>query len=237
MTEWGEVNVIYSGRRTLSLEVREGRPVVRAPHAIDHTVIEGFIRQKRAWLQQKVTQQQQRLRQIPQRQYVHGEVVPLLGQSLSVRLQTAARPSVLLLVQSSIPGQTPYLQISVPADREHDIAYKHQLLERFYRQQAEQVLGSKTRQLADSLNLPLTHISYRKTKTKWGHCTSAGVIQYNWLIVLAPEAVVDYLVAHEVSHLRHPNHSAAFWATVKSLQPDYEHHRLWLRQHGHTLVV
>lgn len=216
--------MIRSGRRTLSLEVREGMPVVRAPHAIDHAVIEGFIRQKRTWLQQ-----QRRLRQIPQRQYTHGETAPLLGQLLSVRLRMAARPSVLV--------QAPYLQISVPADREHDVAYKHQLLERFYRQQAEQVLGPKTRQLAYSLDLPLIDIGYRKTKTKWGHCTSAGVIQYNWLIVLAPEAVVDYLVAHEVSHLRHPNHGAAFWAMVHSLQPDYECHRLWLRRYGHTLVV
>ena len=77
----------------------------------------------------------------------------------------------------------------------------------------------------------------RFTRSKWGHCTSEGVLQYNWHIVLAPEPVVDYLVAHEVCHLRHLNHSAHFWALVASVCPDYQAQRDWLKANGRCLTL
>src|SRR5690606_23710810 len=89
--------------------------------------------------------------------------------------------------------------------------------------QAAAVLPARTRALADYLGVggKLKDVVFRKTKTKWGHCTASGRIQFNWLIMLAPDAIIDYMICHEVSHLRVMNHSAQFWGLVASVCPDY----------------
>ncbi|MFB1001890.1 MAG: M48 family metallopeptidase, partial [Pseudomonadales bacterium] len=80
-------------------------------------------------------------------------------------------------------------------------------------------------------------ISYRRTTSKWGHCTSEGNIQYNPLLMLAPQFVVDYIIAHEVCHLRHANHSKQFWNLVDGVYPQRNHAENWLKQHGHRLAI
>lgn len=96
-------------------------------------------------------------------------------------------------------------------------------------------MGPQTIRLARQIKREVSDIRFRRTKTKWGHCTSRGVIQYNWLIMMAPRDIIDYLIAHEVSHLAHPNHSARFWQQVARLAPNYLQERAWLRENGHKL--
>jgi predicted metal-dependent hydrolase len=81
----------------------------------------------------------------------------------------------------------------------------------------------------------ITDIRFRKTKTKWGHCTSKGVLQYNWLIMLAPNSVIDYMISHEVCHLKHMDHSKRFWSLVDSVCPNSDRFIDWLREHEHRL--
>jgi predicted metal-dependent hydrolase len=75
-------------------------------------------------------------------------------------------------------------------------------------------------------------ISLRDPRARWGSCSAQGDLMYSWRLALAPAAVLDYVVAHEVAHLAEMNHSAAFWAVVRGLCPDYPRHRDWLRRHG-----
>jgi len=81
----------------------------------------------------------------------------------------------------------------------------------------------------------LNKVTFKKTKSKWGHCTHDGRLQFNYLIMLCPPPVVDYLIAHEVSHLKFIDHSENFWQTVAQLDPEYIHRRRWLRQQEHKL--
>jgi predicted metal-dependent hydrolase len=85
------------------------------------------------------------------------------------------------------------------------------------------------------LDRKILDIKFRKTKTKWGHCTSQGVLQFNWLIMLAPLGVIDYMIAHEVCHLRYMNHSRKFWQMVESICPKSSEYALWLKQNEHRL--
>ncbi|MDE7247138.1 MAG: M48 family metallopeptidase [Lachnospiraceae bacterium] len=89
---------------------------------------------------------------------------------------------------------------------------------------------------------PLTGGSYdritiRDQKTRWGSCSAKGTLSFNWRLMLAPPAVLDYVVVHELCHLTHMNHSAAFWALVESVCPDYRVHRKWLKEHGNELTL
>lgn len=80
-------------------------------------------------------------------------------------------------------------------------------------------------------------ITIRDQKTRWGSCSARGTLSFNWRLMLAPPAVLDYVVVHELCHLTHMNHSPAFWQAVADVCPDYRIHRKWLKDHGHELVL
>lgn len=80
-------------------------------------------------------------------------------------------------------------------------------------------------------------IALRDTRSRWGSCTHDGRLMFSWRLAMAPPEVLDYVAAHEVAHLRHMDHSPAFWAATAQLMPRYEIHRVWLRNHGHQLLT
>ena len=80
-------------------------------------------------------------------------------------------------------------------------------------------------------------ISVRDQKTRWGSCSAKGTLSFNWRLMLAPPAIQDYVIIHELCHLTYMNHSNAFWKKVESVCPDYRTARKWLKDHGHELVL
>jgi predicted metal-dependent hydrolase len=85
---------------------------------------------------------------------------------------------------------------------------------------------------AARLGLVPGRVSLRDPRSRWGSCTATGDLMFSWRLIMAPAAVLDYVVAHEVAHLAELNHSPRFWAVVRRLCPDYEAPREWLRRHG-----
>ena len=82
-----------------------------------------------------------------------------------------------------------------------------------------------------------SRISIRSQKTRWGSCSAKGTLSFNWRLMLAPPAVLDYVVVHELCHLSHMDHSDSFWKKVESVYPNYRTARKWLKDHGHELVL
>lgn len=80
-------------------------------------------------------------------------------------------------------------------------------------------------------------ITVRDQKTRWGSCSSRGTLSFNYRLIFAPPAVLDYVVVHELCHLTHMNHSKAFWSMVGAVMPDYRIYKNWLRDHGHELTL
>jgi predicted metal-dependent hydrolase len=77
----------------------------------------------------------------------------------------------------------------------------------------------------------------KEQKLRWGSCTSMGIINLNWRLFLAPMRIIDYVIVHELAHLRYHNHSKDFWNLVRSIIPDYEERKEWLRVNGPTLII
>ncbi|WP_331346182.1 SprT family zinc-dependent metalloprotease [Cellvibrio sp. UBA7661] len=218
-------------RRSISIEIRHAKVVIRAPMGVAQSVLIGFVHQKAAWVRAKIQEQQHLLAALPQaRTYAQGSQLPFMDETLTLTIGRGTRAAV-----ARVDHQLHLLLSS--RSRLGDEAQIRQLLERWYQQQALALLTRKTQVLCAQLGLVCTQVSVRATRSKWGHCTSRGAIQYNWNILLAPEAIVDYLVAHEVSHLRHQNHSADFWALVASICPTFKADRAWLKAEGAHLCL
>lgn len=105
----------------------------------------------------------------------------------------------------------------------------------FLKREAKADLTVAVTRYAKLLGVTPRSITIRDTVSRWGSCSTTGALNFSWRIVLAPPAVLDYLAAHEVAHLREMNHSDRFWAHVQAVMPDMDRHRRWLREHGATL--
>ncbi len=110
-------------------------------------------------------------------------------------------------------------------------------LEKRYKDAARDYIPKRVAYFQTMTGGNYTRITIRDQKTRWGSCSSNGTLSFNWRLMLAPPAILDYVVVHELCHLTHMNHSSAFWATVESVYPDYRTARKWLKEHGHELVL
>ena len=116
------------------------------------------------------------------------------------------------------------------------VAGKAEFFERrltdWLKKQAKQVISAQAHELAARLDKKIKRISVRDTVSRWGSCSSSGCLSFNWRLILAPSDILTYVVAHEVAHLKHMDHSPAFWACVDSLGVDARYGRHWLKKNG-----
>lgn len=214
--------VIRARRKTLAVQVRQGRVQVRAPWYVSQTAIREWLDGHRDWVQERLRQDAERQAQMPRIE--PGGRVFYQARDLPVRFEAAAR--------GGVDWDERRCLIRGP---DLDTSKATRILEQWLKAEAARVLPERARALARHLRVDhkCTDVRLRKTRSTWGYCTSAGVLQFNWLIMLAPHAVVDYIIAHEVCHLVHLNHSRAFWRLVESVCPEAQSYRRWLRRNEH----
>ncbi|MCV6589433.1 MAG: M48 family metallopeptidase [Marinobacterium sp.] len=230
LPRWRQIR--SSRRKTLAIRVRPDCVEVRAPCAMPQSEIDAFVRKKQRW----ITHHLQRFADNPvpvpvQYHYQSGEQFPFMGQVLTLSVQSGRQHEVRLQADQLIVTVNSRTASTGQADR------VKRLLHEWYRQQALDYLTPLSDQLAAHIGCTPGRIQVRRTRSKWGHCTHRGDLQYNWLIIAAPAEVIFYLVAHEVSHLVHHNHSKAFWQQVEALCPDWRTQREWLKRNGYRLQV
>ncbi|HEY2354894.1 MAG TPA: M48 family metallopeptidase [Gaiellaceae bacterium] len=105
------------------------------------------------------------------------------------------------------------------------------------RAEARDLVSALADEEAKRLGVAYLRIRIGGQRTLWGSCSPGGTLSFNWRLVLAPVAVLDYVVVHEVCHLREPNHSKRFWALVEERRPHWREQRAWLREHGPELLA
>jgi predicted metal-dependent hydrolase len=110
-------------------------------------------------------------------------------------------------------------------------------LERWYRRAARTEIGPRLDAAVARAGVEYTKLTIRGQRTRWASCSATGAMSFNWRLLLAPEAVLDYVVEHEVCHLEVMDHSPRFWGLLESRVPDWRDHARWLRRYGSTLVL
>jgi len=156
-----------------------------------------------------------------------GSILAFAGRPLRLALQTGAPAG---RFHASISGET--LQLTVARDTHEEV---RAALEAWYRRQAARVFAERLAVCNAAYGFRYGRVSIREQKSRWGSCSRKGNLNFNWRLLLAPLPVLDYVVTHELAHLKEPNHSPRFWALVASACPEYQTQRRWLRQHGREL--
>jgi predicted metal-dependent hydrolase len=110
-------------------------------------------------------------------------------------------------------------------------------LERWYRRAARAEIGPRLDAAVFRAGTEYTKLTIRGQRTRWASCSSSGAMSFNWRLLLAPEAVLEYVIEHEVCHLEVMDHSPRFWRLLESRVPDWRAHARWLRRYGSTLTL
>ncbi len=103
-------------------------------------------------------------------------------------------------------------------------------------EKALDVIPKKVKHYAELMGVSYGRITIRNQRTRWGSCSSKGNLNFNCLLMLTPEVVIDYVVVHELCHLKEMNHSKAFWSQVKDVLPHYREQKKWLKEHGNEIM-
>ena len=224
------------GGRDVSIVVRPSsrarrlRLVVTGSTAIEAVVptgvsahdLERFLHTNRAWLTRAVAEALRREASTPRLGLDTRGVVWLGGRALPVAGgRTSSRARVDLREDGVVVHGD-------PATREATI-------NRFYRDQARLELDDAVAAEAERLGLRYARVAVRDQKTRWGSCSTNGTLSFSWRLVAAPRTILDYVVVHELRHLRELNHSARFWALLDAFRPAWRDDVEWLRNHGREL--
>jgi hypothetical protein len=214
--------LIRSKRRTLSLIVeRDGSLLVRAPLRAPEKFIREFVSEHEAWIRRKQAQVLAAYPPFQPREYVEGEEFWYLGKTYQLQIGEATRPAL------ALNGRFQLSRNALPQ--------AGTVFERWYRAQARRVLSERVERYAEMHGFKFQPVKITSARTRWGSCSSRGTLNFSWRLVMAPMAVIDYVVVHELVHLRVKNHSKKFWAQVGTLMPDYKARIEWLKVNGHLL--
>ncbi len=184
---------------------------------------EELLKENAAWVLEKKNKYDRYREQIPDRQFKQGERFPFLGDQYEIVVE-----------------QRPASQV---VENEFRLARHHveqtsikRALETLYRRKARELFEDRANHFAEEMGVEYDKIEVRNQRTKWGSCSTTGTLGLNWRLMMAPPGVVDYIVVHELAHLREQNHSDEFWSVVAEHDPEYEKHAEWLRNEGIQLV-
>ena len=108
-------------------------------------------------------------------------------------------------------------------------------IKKWYKKKFREIAIPRVTYFAEQHNLMVNQVRIKNQKTMWGSCSSKNNINLNYLLLMAPMKVIDYVIIHELVHTIHRNHSLDFWSSVESIMPDYKEHKLWLKTNGYKL--
>ncbi|HYZ25563.1 MAG TPA: SprT family zinc-dependent metalloprotease [Geminicoccaceae bacterium] len=231
-----ETAVPYNLRRSararrLRITVHSGGVQVVAPLRMRDADITAFVEQSRAWIDAKLAVLQRVLAAHPgSARLIDGSTILYRGQPVRLCVRGGARPQV---------REASGIEVTVPAalaDADQE-AVVERMLRRWLGWSAHNDALSYVHRQGPRHDLMPTAVRIKQHKRLWGSCTAKGAINLNWRLILAPPAVFEYVVVHELCHLREAHHQAPFWRLVGQILPGFEEQRRWLRANGHLLTL
>jgi predicted metal-dependent hydrolase len=221
-----------SARRSHGFMISDDGLYVTSPRRAPLDDIERAIRAKQNWILTKLFERSERRTQRDQRpavEWIDGAQLPYLGLDITLRLEPAARSHCVFDAEARTLrlGVTPGLE-------EWQIRERVKL---WFQDEAKRMFGERLDLYAPRMGVTYSAFALSSAGTRWGSCTVAGNIRLNWKLIHYPLGLLDYVVVHELAHLREMNHSAAFWAVVGEVFPDYDGAKAALRKRSIEMPV
>ncbi len=220
-------------RRGWSLKVLpDGQVRLTGPRGLGPAEARRVVDGQRAWIRRRLLHYQDLRERFPPRRWESGGRLHLLGQDLV--LETEEMPG-----RGGVEQRGEFLHVRLPPglsplDRGTWIQAR---LAAWCRARAAEALAQRVALFSARMGLKPKGLRVKDTRSLWGSSSRSGNLNFNWRLAMAPAAVMDYVVVHELCHLVRHDHSPAFWALVEKEMPDYKQHRTWLRKNGEGLYL
>lgn len=217
------MKIIKSFRKTLSMKIDEtGKLIVKVPLFANKKTVEDFINRNKAWIEEKKQNVLQRLKE-----FKEWEKFFFFGEEYELKFDEENE-------KIYFDGLNFYLH------KKHKNIVKQKLII-FYKLEAKKYINKRTKEIAEMNNLKFNSLKITSAKTRWGSCTSKQNVNFSYRIIWAPIKTIDYVIIHELAHLKEMNHSKNFWHLVdtisKSLYPwDYKNYKKWLGDNWNKLM-
>lgn len=213
-------------RRSIGFTVGPDGLAVSAPRWVPLAEVESALQAKSGWILRKLQEQRERAqrRAAARIDWREGATLPFLGETVIVVLDHRVTSTVLNTDAQALPG-VPRLTLHVGLSQDAEPRQIRNAVQDWLQQQARRVFEERCAHFAKALGVRVRRLSISSAQTRWGSASADGSIRLHWRLVHFALPVIDYVVAHELAHLREMNHSPAFWAVVRSVLPDYEQHR------------
>jgi predicted metal-dependent hydrolase len=221
-----EYRLLRSKRRTIGFVIDDDGLRITAPRWVTIAEIESAIREKQRWIFTKLSERRERSarRLQPQMQWRDGAILPYLGFDITLRILSAQAAGV---TYDSLARE---LSVALPPD-----AGEQQLKDRvqgWLQLEAKRIFAERLPIYAEKLGVTYRQFRLSSAATQWGSCTADGRIRLNWRLIHFALPLIEYVIAHELSHLREMNHSPRFWSTVQSIFPEFQAAKKALRDHS-----
>jgi len=226
------VEVIRTNRRvkTASIKIVDQQVQVIVPEDFSQDKVNTLLQKKASWIREKLLIQSEIIPVQP-KEYVSGESFAYLGKNYRLKLVQSASGTIKFIGNRFVLDVDKNL-----SDGKREAFIKDQL-ELWFKSHAEKRLKEKAKRYAKILGVNPKSVAVKSYKSRWGGCSVHGDIFFNWKIIMAPHHIVDYVVVHELNHLREHNHSPKFWRGVEQVIPDYRDDKEWLKANGESLRI
>jgi predicted metal-dependent hydrolase len=217
-------------RKTIGFSVATEGLVVSAPRWVPVGEIEAAVQEKSRWILKKLQEQDERARKLSAQKidWRDGTSLPFLGETVIVVLDPGTTGSVLNTSLDTLPGM-PRLTLHVGLPQHASSEQIRDAVQSWLQRQAKRVFEERCHHFAQQLGVRWTRLSLSSASTRWGSASADGAIRLHWRLIHFALPTIDYVVAHELAHLRVMDHSPRFWEVVRSVIPDVEQRREGLR--------
>lgn len=224
-----EVSVHRTDRvRSADLFVEASTVRLVVPKRLSDQQIERIVKAKSVWIGKKLRLNSAVV--VPKRkEFISGESVQYLGKNYRLKVIVGEVNTV------KMRGGRIEVTIATGQKEGRSDALVRQLLISWYRERGVERLTEKVSKVCKQLSVTVESIGVRDFKSRWGSCFASNKVVFNWRIIMAPHHVIDYVVAHELCHLRHHDHSAKFWSMLNQVVTNVSKSKLWLKQNSMLL--
>jgi predicted metal-dependent hydrolase len=215
-------------RKTISLQISGAAEiVVSAPYFTKDFEISRFVQEKQNWIQQAIRKQKEALVQNREKEFICGEYFHYLGQAYPLEV----------FYQQKLPAGLVFWGSRFYLNCPDHLSDRKCYFIEWYKTKARQYFVRQVEDLGRKLGLLPRNVRITSARSRWGSCSEENNLAFSFRLIMAPPAVIDYVIIHELMHIKEKNHSAGFWKLMETAMPQYKTQRRWLKENGHKFSI